>query len=147
MAWFGGARRSPGPSRLRVGDVVFAQITPNAGASKFRRSVVLAVDFADANDPLRRILVVGVTSDNGRYNADDVATYPPLMFVEMPFHPDGRCKSSFNRPCAAKADWIEAFRRDELEDRRSGYLTTAEVDALIARIGAFDDAQRAGNGG
>ena len=99
-----------------------------------RRSVVLALNLPARDDPLRCIAVVGVTSDGGEYHPADTAKYPRDQFIAMPHDAEGESRTSFHLPCAANAEWVQRFRRDQLAPQVEGRLTDDEVDALIEAV-------------
>ena len=138
MRWLGkGVKPSRNLDVVRKGSIIRAPITPEYGIKKKRRSIVLNPNLPDQDNPERRILVVGVLSDNEGYDPNDHVKYPPDLFFAMPYAADGTCPTSFTVPCAAKADWVQRFTREQLEERIEGVLSDNEVDELIKKISAY----------
>jgi hypothetical protein len=81
-------------------------------------------------------MVVGVTTDHDKYDPIDQIKYPPSVFIQMPHSEHGKCPSSFTSPCAAKANWVQRFKRTEL-GAIVGELEAAEVNALIVKLQAY----------
>lgn len=117
---------------IPAGTVVRAPIVPVRGIVKIRPSIVIREHSGSSNEPL---FVIGVTSDNGQYDPAKSATYPPKDFFPIPFSRDGSHPAGFNRPSAAKRDWVQAFQLSEIEfpGRR---LSGRALEDLIGWLGS-----------
>ena len=136
MIWRGRGIPSK-PNALKRGSVVSAPIVPDYGIVKMRRSIVLHTNTPTQDNPSRCILVVGVTTDNDKYDPVDRTNYPPDLFIQMPHSEDGKCPSSFTSPCAAKANWVQRFVVTQLGPV-VGYLDDALLDDLILKRKAYN---------
>ena len=122
----------PSPRVIRKGVVVKAPITPDGGASKPRPAVVVKTPAATDD----QIVVVGVTTDNERYDPNDAVTYDPELYIPMPYAADGSASTGFTSPCAAKATWVEAFPRSKIQP--TNYRLADElVDELVEKLKAY----------
>jgi hypothetical protein len=135
-----GAKPKPKPQVINVGSIVKAPITPDGGSPKPRPCVVLSTN---SPDPAAPYFVIGVTTDNGRYDPLNAAKYDPELYIPMPYAPDGSAPTGFREPCAAKATWAQPFPASQLEVMEGKFLPPAELDALILKLKAFLQKRRA----
>lgn len=106
------------------GSIVKAPITPDGGVAKPRPAVVIMPPEASG-----RIVVVGTTTDNGRYDPANTARYDPALYIPMPHAADGSDPSGFLVPCAAKATWVQGFERENV-----GVVGTRLADQDLERL-------------
>ena len=133
-----GATPRPNVFPLTPGRIAIAPIRPTKGFKKPRPSIVLMESPADHN----RLIVVGITTDGGRYDPADTRRYPPDAYLSVPSAKDGSASTGLHRTSAAYAGFVQDFDRSELEGT-GGSVDGAFLDSLIRWLQAYFRKQQA----